>query len=168
MLLRSFSGPITGDSRFIGIMSEKEHSTGKHKPERNEADEVLTRQLEKLRIVDDSVWYSANDAIKDHAADAEIPAGRDSPLYGIERNKRGPLSRVFRCRCNRRSGWMAVASRPTAAKVRRGECWNKATSLRDKTHDWLRDVQCCHNCNRSTAESTPFWIRSRSSWMTPE
>ena len=122
-------------------VSKKEHSTGKHKPERNEADEVLTRQLEKLRIVDDSVWYSANDAIKDRAPNAEIPAGRDSPLYGIERNKRGPLSRVFRCRCNKKM-WVDGRGKPSyrCKKVRRGECWNKATSLRDKTHDWLRDA----------------------------
>ena len=128
-----------GFQTYRDYFSKKQYSTGKHKPEPNEADEVLTRLMEKLRIVEDSLWYSANDAITARAPDAEIPRGRDNPQYGIPRNSRTPLSGIFLCRCDAK---MHVDGRGEPSyrcrMVRHNGCWNKATALRDDTYVRLR------------------------------
>lgn len=130
-----------GYQTYRDHFSKKEYSTGKHKPEQNEADEVLTRQLERLRVVEDSLWYAANDAIKARAPNTEIPRGRENPQYGVPRNSRTPVSGIFRCRCGAKM-WVDGCGKPSyrCRKARRNKCWSKATALKDKTHAWLRDV----------------------------
>lgn len=120
--------------------SKKEYSTGKHKPKPNDADEVLTRQLERLRIVDDALWFAANDAIDARAASAEPRQGRDNPQYGVPRNSRTPLAGTFRCRCGEKM-WVDGCGKPSyrCRLARSGDCWNKATALRDKTHASFKD-----------------------------
>jgi hypothetical protein len=125
--------------------SKKEHSTGKHKPELNVADEVLTRQMEKLRIVDDSIWFAANDAIDRRAPIAEPPRGQDNPHYGIPRNSRGPLAVIIRCHCSDKMRPEAGSSNAYRCRLANaGGCWVKATSPRDKTHQWIAQPILVH------------------------
>ncbi|MCY2990749.1 MAG: recombinase family protein [Planctomycetota bacterium] len=130
-----------GFQTYRDCYSKKQHSTGKHKPEPNDAEEVLTRQLEKLRIIEDSLWFAANDAIDARAPDVETARGRDNPQYDVPRDSRTPLSRVFFCSCGAKihvDGCRKASYR--CGKVRRGGCLIKATALRDKVHAWLRDA----------------------------
>jgi hypothetical protein len=124
---------------YRDCFSKKVHSTGIHKPEPNEADDTLTREMPKLRIVEDSIWYVAYDAIDARAPNVAALCGRDNPQYGIPRNSRTPLARVFRCCCGEKI-WVDGCGKASyrCRDVRRGECWCKATVLRDKTHAWLR------------------------------
>ncbi len=119
-------------------IAKKEYSTGKHKPTPNDPEEVLKRDKPELRMVEDWLWYAANEAIDARAPKTEIPRGPANPHYGVPRDSRGPLSGIFRCRC---SAKMQVDGRVEGgyrcSLVRRGECWNKATALRDQTHRWL-------------------------------
>jgi len=121
-----------------GSISKKEYSTGKRKPRPNDPADVLTREKPALRIVDDWLWKAANEAIDQRIGKAEMPSGLANPNYGVPRDSRGPLSGLFRCRCGAK---MYVDGRGgggyRCAGVRRGDCWNKATSLRDQTHRWI-------------------------------
>ena len=129
-----------GFQTFRDHVSKKEYSSGKHKPKLNEPEEVLTREMPELRIVSDALWYSANAAIDARAPVAEPPLGRDNPQYGIARDSRGPLAGVLLCRCDhkmRPEAGTLSAYRCRLAKI--GECWNKATSPRDKTHAWIAE-----------------------------
>jgi len=127
-----------GFQTYRDYVSKKEYSTGKRKPTPNDPDEVLSREMPKLRIVDDALWYAANEAIDKRNRYGDQPSGKDNPQYGIPRNSRGPLSEVFFCRCGAK---MQVDGRGQGGYrcglVKSGDCWNKATALRDETHEWL-------------------------------
>jgi site-specific DNA recombinase len=124
-----------GHQVYRGRISQKEYSTGKRRPKPNEPNEVLARDVPNLRIVEDWLWYAANAAIDGRRRQREIPRGRASSHYGIPRDSRGPLSGVFRCRCGAK---MQVAGRIKGgyrcSGMPRGDCWNKATALRDEAH----------------------------------
>jgi len=68
-------------------------------------------------------------------------AGRDHPLWGIPRDSRGPLSGTFVCGVCQ--GTMQVDGRIEGGyrcrNIRRGCCWNRATSLRSFTHQQIGD-----------------------------
>lgn len=126
-----------GFETFRDTISKKFHTTGKSRSVRNkDRSKVLSREMHRLRIVDDLVWYAANKAIDDRARNPDGPTGIDHSLYGIPRDSRGPLSTVFVCGiCGAKmhmEGRNEGGYRCSAA--RRGKCWNKTTALRDLTH----------------------------------
>lgn len=118
-------------------VSRKERRSGKRRQVRNEPDEVLTRPMEHLRIVPDGLWYAANEAIKERALDEPAPRGAAHPLAGIPRNSRGPLSGLFVCHICGGKMYMEgrVEGGYRCSNAPRGLCWNKATALRDLTHE---------------------------------
>lgn len=128
-----------GRETFRGCVSQKVYSSGGHKAKRNDPDRILVREMPHLRIVDDAIWYAANAAIKARAPGCEIPQGRAHPLHGIPRDSRGPLADVLVCACC--GAKMRVDGRVEGgyrcAQVRSCDCWNRATSLRNKTHQWI-------------------------------
>ena len=89
-----------------------------------------------LRIVEDWLWYQANEAIGNRARGKDRPSGIDHPLHGIPRDSRSPLSNVFVCGiCGRKmymTGRNEGGYRCSAAG--HGKCWNKTTALRELTH----------------------------------
>ena len=127
-----------GFQTYRDCVSKKEYSTGKRKPTPNDPDEVLSREMPELRIVDDALWYAANEAIDKRNRHGDQPSGKENPQYGIPRDSRGPLSGVFLCRCGAK---MQMDGRGKGAyrcgQAKDGDCWNKATALRDETHEWL-------------------------------
>jgi hypothetical protein len=118
----------------------KERRSGKHKQVHNKPDLVLTRPMEHLRIVPDSLWYAANEAIKERTLCEPSPRGLDHPLAGIPRDSRGPLSGMFFCAVCR-DGKMYQEGRATGgyrcSNVPKGACWNKATALKEIVHEHL-------------------------------
>ena len=125
-----------GFQNFRHCVSKKEYSTGKYKPTPNDPEEILSRAMPHLRIVEDWLWQQANAAIDARRLNPEVPRGSGSPLYGIPRDSRGPLSGLFSCgRCRAKmhvGGRIDGGYRCSAAH--RGACWNKATARRDETH----------------------------------
>lgn len=130
-----------GADSYRTFYSKKEYATGKHKPRRNNEDEVLRREMPHLRIVSDETWFAANAAIDGRAAGRAAPRGFNNPQYGIPRNARGPLARVLYCRCGAKfhvGGRIGDAY--CCSKKRSQGCWNKATCLREETHVAVRDA----------------------------
>ena len=130
-----------GFQTYRNTISKKVHTTGTRKSERNNPEEVLTRELPSIRIVPDSLWYSANAAIDRRVRRRNGPREQDRPLAGIPRDSRGPLSGIYKCFCGAR---MHVDGRIEGgyrcSLVRKGKCWNKATSLKEMTHRALREA----------------------------
>ena len=134
-------------------ISKKQHSTGKSAPIPNpDPDKILKRDMPHLRMVEDVVWYKANSAINDRARPGPHPAGQDHPLYGIPRDSRSLLSNIFVCGiCGNKmyaEGRNEGGYRCGAA--RRGDCWNKATCLRELTH-----AKVCAAITNALLEITP-------------
>lgn len=118
--------------------SKKEFRTGKSKSVRNpDPEKVLQRNMPHLRMVDDWLWHKANEVIDSRARPSVPISGQDHPLYGIPRDSRSLLSSIFVCDiCGSKmyaEGRNEGGYRCSAA--RRGECWNKATCLRELTHE---------------------------------
>jgi DNA invertase Pin-like site-specific DNA recombinase len=125
-----------GLEEYRVTVSQKEHGTGRHRQQRNEKDEVWTREMPHLRIVEDWLWYGANAAIDGRRTHESTVRGDDHPLAGIPRDSRGPLSGIFFCKiCG---GKMHVEGRAKGGyrckNSADGSCWNKATALRDDVH----------------------------------
>lgn len=124
-----------GHERFRDTISKKKHKAGRRKQEKNRPEQVLTREMPTLRIVEDWLWYAANDAIRgrDKSRHAQ---GRENPQYGIPRDSRGPLSRRFSCACcgstMERPG--PSGYRCALASPRRRGCWNRATAKPQVVH----------------------------------
>ena len=126
-----------GQEVFRNEISKKHYASGKSKSVRNpDPRKVLTRDMPHLRIVEDALWYRANKAIDDRQLCQNRPSGVDHPLFAIPRDSRSPLSNIFFCGiCGSKmhmEGRNEGGYRCSAA--RRGKCWNKATALRDLTH----------------------------------
>ena len=121
--------------------SDKEYTTGKHKPKASREEDILSREMPQLRIVDDETWFAANSAIDARALKKDRPRGLDHPQHGIPRHARGPLAGVLFCKCGLR---FHVGGRHGDAyccsQKRSGGCWNKATCLREETHREIRDA----------------------------
>jgi hypothetical protein len=130
-----------GFQKYRDTVSKKVHTTGTRKSERNDPEEVLTRELPNMRIVPDWLWYAANAAIDRRVRRRNGQEEPDHPLAGIPRDSRGPLSGIFRCFCGAR---MNVDGRVEGgyrcSLVLKGKCWNKATSLKEMTHRALGDA----------------------------
>ena len=93
-----------------------------------------------LRMVDDALWYRANAAI-DAAPQTQPRQGRDNPLYGIPRDSRGPLAGILLCRCGNKMRPEAGSQNAYRCRLAQaGGCWIKATSPRDKTHQWIAEA----------------------------
>lgn len=119
-------------------VSKKTHATGGYNPVRNpDPDKVLHREMPHLRMVADWLWHKANKAIDDRATSGTRPCGREHPLHGIPRDSRSLLSNIFVCGiCGSKmhaEGRNEGGYRCSAA--RHGDCWNKATCLREFAHN---------------------------------
>lgn len=119
-------------------ISKKTHSTGGYDSVPNpDPDKVLHREMPHLRIVADWLWQMANKAIDDRATVGVRPTGYEHPLFGIPRDSRSLLSNIFVCGiCGSKmyaEGRNEGGYRCSA--VRQGDCWNKATCLRDFAHN---------------------------------
>ncbi len=68
-----------GFETYRDHISKKENVTGKHKPEANDDDEVLTREMPHLRIVSDVLWHMANKVIDDRALMSDSRKGASIP-----------------------------------------------------------------------------------------
>ena len=126
-----------GEEVYREEISKKNFKTGTWKPTPNPKPEnVLTREMPHLRIVEDWLWYQANEAIGNRARGKDRPSGIDHPLHGIPRDSRSPLSNSFVCGiCGSKmymTGRNEGGYRCSAAV--HGKCWNKTTALRDLTH----------------------------------
>lgn len=110
------------------------------KPEqvRNEPENVRTRPMPHLRIVQDGDWYRGNAWIDERNRKKISVRGDDHPLKGIPRNSRQPLSELFVCGiCGAKmyaDGRNEGGYRCSSASKRKG-CWNRATALRGITHE---------------------------------
>ncbi|MBS1984665.1 MAG: recombinase family protein [Bdellovibrionales bacterium] len=118
-------------------ISKKDYEIGGYNPVTNpDPTKVLKREMPHLRMVQDWLWHKANKAIDDRATPGMRPTGREHPLHGIPRDSRSLLSNIFVCGiCGSKmhaEGRNEGGYRCSAA--RHGECWNKATCLRDFAH----------------------------------
>ncbi|QDT44030.1 Recombinase [Gimesia alba] len=123
-----------GEEIFRKTISRKQHTTGRSKQIRNpDPGNIQTRAMPHLRIIEDWLWYKANEVIDQRGARSSYPQGIDHPLYGISRDSRSPLSRLFICGiCGSKmhmDGRREGGFRCSAASKNR--CWNSATALRD-------------------------------------
>lgn len=118
---------------------KKIYRTGKHKQVRNDPSRILTRNMPHLRIVPDSLWYAANDAIAERRLREPDSPGHEHPLAGIPRDSRGPLAGVFFCgNCG---GKMYMEGRAEGgyrcSRASSGGCWVKATAVRKIVHEQI-------------------------------
>jgi len=87
-----------GFERFRVTISKKQFLSGGSKQEPNpHPDKILERDMPHLRIVDDWVWYAANEVIDGRRRKADSKRGDDHPLAGIPRDSRSPLANLFFC-----------------------------------------------------------------------
>lgn len=126
-----------GVEYYRKTISRKQHRTGISQCIRNpDPERVLMREMPHLRMVPDELWERANDALDGRARPGTPLSGVDHPLYGIPRDSRSLLSNIFFCGiCGNKmyaEGRNEGGYRCSAA--RRGDCWNKATCLRDLVH----------------------------------
>lgn len=119
-------------------ISKKTHATGEYNPVPNpDPHKVLHREMPHLRMVADWLWHKANKAIDDRATPGARPTGLEHTLFGIPRDSRSLLSNIFVCGiCGSKmhaEGRNEGGYRCSAA--RHGDCWNKATCLREFAHN---------------------------------
>jgi hypothetical protein len=119
-------------------VSEKQNRSGRSKPVQNpDPQQILQRDMSHLRMVEDWLWFQANEAINERARPGSNLSGFDHPLHGIPRDSRTLLSNIFVCDiCKNKmyaTGRNEGGYRCSAAGA--GKCWNKATCLRDLTHE---------------------------------
>jgi hypothetical protein len=86
-----------GVEEYRNTIVRKERESGRHLSVRNEPEEVWTREMPHLRIVEDWLWLGANAAIDERCNHESPPGGAEHPLAGIPRDSRGPLSGLFFC-----------------------------------------------------------------------
>ncbi|TWT59724.1 recombinase family protein [Rubinisphaera italica] len=125
-----------GEESYRVTVAKKIHSTGKTKCEENpNPDKVLWRPMPHLQIVEDLLWHQANQKLNELST-VKPKHGRESLLYGIPRDSRGPLSTIFECGICGRPMYMEGRNEGgyRCSGVKQRQCWNKATSIRDLTH----------------------------------
>ena len=132
-----------GLDRFGHTRSQKVYGTGKHKPRRAEPGEFWEREMGHLRIVSDSLWFAANGAIERRNHHKRRLRGAANPLSGVDRYRRGAISGLFVCGiCGRKMYRQGRNERGSQCPAARTDCWMKATSLLDKTHEKLSQAIC--------------------------
>src|SRR5207245_1392730 len=109
----------------------------KHLPVRNDPSQILTREVPHLRIVSDSLWYAANEAIQTRKKCLANPRGADHPSTGVPRDSRGPLMSVFFCgRCHAKMYQEGRGQGGYRCKnASRRICWNRASALAALVHE---------------------------------
>jgi hypothetical protein len=119
-------------------ISKQTHGSGNRRLRRNDPGQILTRSMPELRIVSDWLWHAANRTIDERGSGREVPQGDEHPLAGIPRDSRGPLSKIFFCNINTCGAKMHADGRNQGGyrcgQARCNGCWNKASALRDLTH----------------------------------
>lgn len=124
-------------------VARKMYQSGKTIQERNtDPNEIWSREMERLRVVSDDLWFRANDAIDSHNKNKNPIQGRAHPLAGIPRDSRFPLSNLLVCGvCGRkmhREGRGKGGYR--CGNVPAGLCWNRATALESVVHETISKV----------------------------
>lgn len=123
-----------GVESYRDSVATKELTTGKHSQEANQREEVLSRFMPHLRMVEDWLWYAANEAIDRRAPTTKPLKGRDNPQYRIPRDSRGPLAGVYRCVCGAKMhGGVRIVGGYRCSESGKG-CWIKMTVTRDDAH----------------------------------
>ncbi len=131
-------------SKYRGVevyreeISKKNFQSGKWKPTPNPKPEtVLTREMPHLRIIEDWLWYLANEAIENRSRGKDRLSGAEHPLYGIPRDSRSPLSNLFVCGFCGNKMYMSGRNEGgyRCSTATRKDCWNRATALRKLTHE---------------------------------
>ena len=124
-------------------VSKKKRRSGQTKQVPNDPERVQFRNMPHLRIVSDHLWYAANDAVDAARLGPKPASGRDNAQYGIPRESRMPLSKVFVCACCEAkmhsyepNGYFCSRSR----KCIDHPCWNKASAKREHAHQAIRDA----------------------------
>jgi DNA invertase Pin-like site-specific DNA recombinase len=124
-----------GVEHYRVTVVHKQRRTGKHVQQRNARDEILTRDMPHLRIIEDWLWNSANQAIDERTTRKQLTSGLEHPLHGIPRDSRGPLSQIFFCVCGAK---MYMDGRNEGgyrcSNARKGLCNNRASPLRSVVH----------------------------------
>ncbi|MDZ4819685.1 MAG: recombinase family protein [Planctomycetota bacterium] len=133
-----------GVEQFRKTVSRKNRSSGKRTQQRAKPEEMWERDQSEMRIVPDWQWYKANDCISKRSTNKNVRTGPDHPLFGKPRNSQGPLGETFLCdACEEKmyqEGRLEGGYR--CSQVRSGDCWCKATALRDLTHEQLAQSVC--------------------------
>jgi DNA invertase Pin-like site-specific DNA recombinase len=131
-----------GLEEYRVTISVKRHLTGKHVQVANDESEVWTREMPHLRIVEDALWYEANDAIDERCTRKATASGSDHPLAGLPRDSRGPLSGLFFCKICGGKMWQEGRAEGgyRCSNAIEGRCWNKASALKKDVHDKLAEV----------------------------
>ncbi|KKM00151.1 hypothetical protein LCGC14_1807280, partial [marine sediment metagenome] len=86
-----------GLQQFRVTQNQKHYGSGKRRPVRSESDEIWTRPAPDLAFVSPELWQQANDAISKKDLARRHPKGRQSPLFRIPRDRRGPINGHFHC-----------------------------------------------------------------------
>lgn len=130
-----------GVEKFRQTITRKKRKSGRRTPERNEPRKVLVRNMPHLRMVADWLWNQANAAIDERDHNPQPRRGRENPLFGIPRDSRGPLSKLFVCVCGARMERIGPNGyRCAAANYKCGRCWMKATAKIERVHAAVRNA----------------------------
>ncbi|HEV7280425.1 MAG TPA: recombinase family protein [Pirellulaceae bacterium] len=86
-----------GVESYRATTTDKKWVTGKKGSKKNDPEDVLTRSVPHLRIVDDPRWVRANQEIANGSTGGKPPSGDDNPLKGVPRDSRFPLSKLLVC-----------------------------------------------------------------------
>lgn len=110
--------------------------SGKKRQVRNDPDKIRTREMPHLRIVPDWLWFKANEKIDERMNKKVSVSGDDHPLANLPRNSRFPLSKNIICDCCEDKMWADGRNEGgyRCKHAKSGECWNKATAVRDFVH----------------------------------
>lgn len=126
-----------GVETFRSTQSERKFRSGKRKQKRSDQQDILSRDMSHLRIVEDWLWEKANAKIDERMVKNTSSSGDGHPLSNIPRNSRSPLSELFVCGICGAKMWGDGRNEGgyRCGRARSGDCWNKATALRGLVHE---------------------------------
>lgn len=122
--------------------TERKLRSGSRRQKRSQPEQVLTREMPHLRIVEPWLWEKANKKLDDRMVKKLSVSGDAHPMTGLPRDSRFPLSGLFFCgACG---GKMYATGRNEGGyrckHATLGGCWNKTTALRDFVHQQISSV----------------------------
>lgn len=165
-----------GEELFRKEVSRKQHRTGKRKAVRNRPRDVQIRDMPHLRIVWDSLWRLANDAIEGRRTTDNSKSGRDNPLWGIPRDSRRALSNVLVCGVCGDKTYDIGPNGYRCQNIKRNhleDCWNRATTRKEVAHAKISEairaeLQRFRETNLAAAVATVTEILERNDRQTAE
>ena len=120
-------------------ITKKKLQTGMARQERNDPNKVQRRSMPHLRIVSDRLWRRANQAI-DARTKSNQKLGSEHPLFGLSRETRTPLTRIFVCDvCRELMYCIGKGYRCRSAHLKNNGClcWNRAMANRQLTYETI-------------------------------